>query len=145
MTIPILFMQSQEFYGADSTIHGVLLRYLDRNRFDIHVACSPGTADAPSDSMRAIRGNPRHPCQIRVNFGPSINMRSHKEVAIDSVKSGAAAITSMAGLVRYARRHRIALVHGTEKPRDALYGLFLARMIGAKAVTHLHVAYMRTG
>jgi glycosyltransferase involved in cell wall biosynthesis len=139
--IPILFMQSQAAYGADSTIHGVLMRYLDRSRFEIHVACTeryPG--GAPSDSMLAIREIPDVHF-VPVDFGPTLAMRSRKELALDMVKGGAASLASMTALVRYAQRHKIALVHGTEKPRDALYGLFLARMVRAKAITHLHVSY----
>jgi glycosyltransferase involved in cell wall biosynthesis len=45
----------------------------------------------------------------------------------------------LGGLVAYAKKHRIDIVHGTEKPRDAFYGFLLARSVGARAVTHLHV------
>jgi glycosyltransferase involved in cell wall biosynthesis len=45
----------------------------------------------------------------------------------------------MTRLARYISRHDIRIVHGTEKPRDAFYGLLLARLTGARAITHLHV------
>ena len=64
---------------------------------------------------------------------------SRSQVVRDALIGGPRAIASLAGLVRYARLHRIAIVHGTEKPRDAFYGYLLARAAGAKCVVHLHV------
>jgi glycosyltransferase involved in cell wall biosynthesis len=48
----------------------------------------------------------------------------------------------MLGLARLswaARRSGVAVVHGTEKPRDVLYGFVVARLAGAASITHLHV------
>jgi glycosyltransferase involved in cell wall biosynthesis len=51
------------------------------------------------------------------------------------------AVAGAAGLVRYIRRERIAVLHGTEKPRDAFVGVVLARLAGARSVVHMHVGY----
>jgi len=40
--INVLFLHSQNGFGADSAIHAQLMRYLDRDRFVVHVASSRG-------------------------------------------------------------------------------------------------------
>jgi hypothetical protein len=32
----VVFMQSQEFFGADSQIHASIMRHLPRSRFDVY-------------------------------------------------------------------------------------------------------------
>lgn len=50
-------------------------------------------------------------------------------------------VADLAGLARYVRRHRIQVIHATEKPRDALYATLLKRVTGARCVIHMHVSY----
>ena len=38
--IRVLFMQSQSYFGSDSVIHGLLMRSLDRDRFEVYAACT---------------------------------------------------------------------------------------------------------
>jgi glycosyltransferase involved in cell wall biosynthesis len=45
----------------------------------------------------------------------------------------------LAGLAGYVRRHRIDVVHASEKPRDAVFGVTAAGVGGARSVLHLHV------
>jgi glycosyltransferase involved in cell wall biosynthesis len=44
-------------------------------------------------------------------------------------------------LARYVRQERIDVLHATEKPRDALVGVLLGRISGAKSIVHMHVGY----
>jgi glycosyltransferase involved in cell wall biosynthesis len=48
---------------------------------------------------------------------------------------------SLLALATYIRRHRIQLIHGTEKPRDAFYGVVLGKLTGARSLIHMHVSY----
>lgn len=136
--VDVLFMQSQAYFGSDSMIHSLIMRELDRSRFRVHVACNRGSGGRKSASLAALEQIPG--LIVRpTDFGPTVNARSHGQIASDLARTGPGAVIDLAGLVRYARRNRIAIVHGTEKPRDAFYGLLLARAVGARAVTHLHV------
>jgi glycosyltransferase involved in cell wall biosynthesis len=56
-------------------------------------------------------------------------------------RSTAAPLTaaSLLSLAAYIRRHRIQVIHGTEKPRDAFYGAILGTLTGAKTVVHLTI------
>lgn len=135
--INVLFMQSQSYFGADSLIHSLIMRELDRSRVQVHVACNAGTAaekSAALEELRRIEGLEIFP----VDFGPSVNSRAPLDLARDLL-GVPHALKSLSGLVAYAQRRRIDIVHGTEKPRDALYGYLLARAVGARAITHMHV------
>lgn len=135
----VLFMQSQAYFGADSMIHSLLMQYLNRDRVEVHVACNPGTATARSAAITVLEQIPDLHLRPTV-FGPTVNQRSKLEVVRSSVRRGGPMLSSMAGLVRYIKQHQIDIIHGTEKPRDAFYGVLLSRLTGAKCVVQLHVA-----
>jgi glycosyltransferase involved in cell wall biosynthesis len=136
--INVLFMQSQDYFGADSMIHGLIMQHLDRDRFTVHVACNPGAETRPGPALRALE--PIEDLQVRpTEFGPTAHGRARTQLARDAVRLGPRAAGDLARLATYARRHRVDVVHGTEKPRDAFYGLMVARAAGARAVVHLHV------
>ena len=136
--IGVLFMQSQDFFGADSQIHASIMRHLDRERFDVHCAVPKDRGGKPSASAVAVRKIPD--LSLRpTDFGPSLDAGSRAEFALGALRRGAPAVWSMLGLVRYIRRHEIRVVHCTEKPRDAIFGSLVARLAGAECVIHVHV------
>jgi glycosyltransferase involved in cell wall biosynthesis len=136
--INVLFMQSQSFFGSDSMIHSLIMRHLNRSRVTVHVACNAGSPGEASPALQALEKIPD--LRIRpTDFGPSINQRSRTQMARDAVTGALPTLASLGGLAGYVRRNSIDIIHGTEKPRDAFYGFLLARMTGARAVTHLHV------
>jgi glycosyltransferase involved in cell wall biosynthesis len=131
--IRALFMQSQDFFGADSMVHSLLMRHYDREAVEVHVACGPG----PSPALDALRSIPD--LRLRTTrFGPTVNgVSAFRRLA--SLPSGAAAAASLAGLAAYVKRNRIDVIHGTEKPRDAFYGVLLGKLTGARSIVHVHV------
>jgi glycosyltransferase involved in cell wall biosynthesis len=44
-------------------------------------------------------------------------------------------------LCRYIKANRIRIVHSTDRPRDAVYGVLLGKASGAKSVVHVHVKW----
>jgi hypothetical protein len=134
--ITVLFVQSQSWFGADSQIHASIAEHLDRDRFRVLVACNDGDGrGSPAlDEFRRLAGVE----VIPTDFGPSRGAQSATRVVIDVVRR----LPFVWGLIRlawHARRIRVDVVHGTEKPRDVLYGYLLARASGAKALTQLLV------
>ncbi|MGH9056718.1 MAG: glycosyltransferase family 4 protein [Acidimicrobiales bacterium] len=136
--VSVLFMQSQSYFGSDSMVHSLIMRELDRDRFDVHVACNRGVGGEKSASLAVLERMPN--LRVRpTRFGPSVNAKPTWEIVSETARQGISGVLGLAGLAAYARSNRVRIVHGTEKPRDALYGLLLARAVGAKAITHLHV------
>ncbi len=126
----ILFMQSQPWFHADSQIHASLMQRLDRTRFGVHVACVP---DSPAyESLRKLPD-----VTLRAtNFGPSLNKTGG---AGASLWQSLALPAELMRLLAYVRRNHIQIIHCSEKPRDAFYGYWLAKLSGAKCLIHLHV------
>ena len=136
--VRLLIMQSQDYFGADSRIQAELAGALDKELVEVHVACNAGRRDQPSASLakfRAIDGIALRPTR----FGPTRTGATRVGLLRDAVVQGPVAAASLFGLLRYCRRHRIEIVHGTEKPRDAWYGYLLSRLIGARCIVHVHI------
>lgn len=136
--INVLFLQSQEKFYADSMIHVLLMRFLDREQFEIHIACN----------LEALRTNPdvienlNSIADLRVystDFGPSLYLRPKLKAAWQTVLNSPRVAYRLAKLANYMRQNKIDVVHCTEKPRDAFYGYLLARVTGARCLIHMHV------
>jgi len=130
----VLFLSSAEAPGADTFIHTLILRHLDRSRFDVHVAYSAERPDSKTPAFEVLATIPD--VHLRpFNFGPSLTGRSGGSIAIKAVS----ALAGYAGLVRYIRQHRIRILHSTDRPRDAVSCALLGRLSGAKSVVHAHL------
>jgi glycosyltransferase involved in cell wall biosynthesis len=138
--IGVLFLQSQSFLGADSMLHAQLMRHLDRSAVEVHVALTTEAAPNPATSAaRAIAHIPD--LKIRPTyFGPSVHGADNLARLKRSL-AGLKLLVSLTRLATYIRRNNIRIIHGTEKPRDALYGVLLGKLTGARSVIHMHVAY----
>jgi len=75
-----------------------------------------------------------------VDLGPELFAKSPSERARAALET-APALWNVLKLARYIRKHQIALVHTSDRPRDAFASVILARMTGAKCVVHVHVTY----
>lgn len=138
---PVLFLSTPTLppLGADTWVHALAMRSLDQARFEVHCACMPGRPGAPTPAYQAFAAVPG--VRLRaVNLGAELFGRS----APGKVKAVLGAIPSAASLLAlagYVRRNGIRLLHTTDRPRDALAAVLLARLTGARAVVHVHVAY----
>lgn len=137
--IPILFLHSQDGFGADSAIHGHLMRYLDRDEFEVHVASSRGDGTGVPPALARFREIPD--VHVRpTTFAPGFRHRS-RETLLRGVRSAAAFPVDVLSLAAYVRRNGIRIIHGTDRPRDAVYTVALAKMTGTRSVVHVHVAW----
>jgi glycosyltransferase involved in cell wall biosynthesis len=132
----VLFINSALLAGADTWIHLLLLRNLPQDRFELHAAGQQGLPAPAFEELRAIPGIALRP----TNFGPSLWGRSnlHK---LASIAEALPAAASLLGLAAHIRRHRIEILHSTDRPRDAIACVVLAALTGAKALIHVHVNY----
>ena len=125
--------------GADTWVQSQIIGGLDKTRVDVHVACSFGAPSAPTPTFTAIHGTPDVRL-IPVDFG-----RERSSTAGQgrwrALKTSLPSLPSFIRLVRDARRHRISIVHTTDRPRDAFASLILARLTGSKCIVHAHVGF----
>jgi glycosyltransferase involved in cell wall biosynthesis len=133
----VLFLNSPERPGADTWVQMLIMRHLDRARFDVHVAVPPGTAAQPSGSLEVLRTIPD--LHLRsTDFGPSLShsTKLHKLAALPAF---APMLASLGGLIRYIRQRGIRVIHASDRPRDAVSCVLLGMASGAKSVVHVHV------
>jgi glycosyltransferase involved in cell wall biosynthesis len=135
----VLFINSPDGFGADTWIHALLMRNLDRERFDVFAACAVGPGGAHTAAFDAFAQIPNLTLRP-TNFGRSIVGRSRLQ-KIASLPAGAAFAASLFGLAAYVRRHHIQIIHATDRPRDAVSCAVVAALTGAKSVIHIHVKY----
>lgn len=137
--ISVLFLHSQDGFGADSAIHGHLMRWLDRDRFVVHLACSRG--DGPGDPPSLARFREIPDVRLRpTRFAPGFRHRS-RDVVVRGAIASVMFPADFAALALYMRREKVRVVHSTDRPRDAVYGVVLGKLTGAKSVVHVHVGW----
>lgn len=154
-TIPgqvgVLFMQSISTStpyaspGSYFAVHSALMKSFETDRVACHIAYNahgiPDPTAAPPgsvvDVLRAVPGLSFR----RVDFGPVGGGDSRVRFYGKAARSTVPAIRDCVRLIRYIRRNRIGIIHATNRPRESLYGLCLARMTGARCVVHLHIKY----
>lgn len=125
--------------GADTHVHGQILRGLDRTEHELHVACAPGSAKTPTPTFRLVSTIPDLHL-VRANLGPEFSYRSTAGRILALFRTVPAVLT-VARLVIYVRRHRIDLIHTSDRPRDAVASVIVGRLTGAESIVHAHVAF----
>ena len=137
--IAVLFVLTQDGFGADTAVHAQLMRYLDRDKFVVHVACSAGDGRTVPEGLAKIQTIPD--IRLRtVRFAPGFRRRSARTI-LKSLPGAVFVPADFLSLRSYIARERIRIVHSTERPRDAIYGVTLARSSGAKSIVHVHVKW----
>jgi glycosyltransferase involved in cell wall biosynthesis len=137
--VGLLFLQSKESFGADAAIHAHLMRYLDRERFEVHVACTAGDGVTTPPSLEAFRSVPG--LRVRpTHFAPSLH-GGGAAALLGGLRGAPKFVQDFRDLRQYIRANRIRLIHGGDHPRDAIYGVALGRLTSAKSVVHVHVKW----
>jgi glycosyltransferase involved in cell wall biosynthesis len=115
------------------------MRNLDPATHELHVACATGPAGDPTPTYEAVRGI--RGVRIRpVNFGVERSSRSGLARTWASV-AAVWSVTDLLSLALYIRRNRIAIVHTSDRPRDAVACVLLGRLTGATSVVHVHTGF----
>jgi glycosyltransferase involved in cell wall biosynthesis len=133
----ILFLEPKRYLGAEFTVQTQLIRHLDRDQVEVFVACQAGAPWARTPTWLALRSLPDITL-LATSFGPSVTNEARSAILRSAVESGVPALWSLPRLALFARRQRIDIVHSGMKPRDAFFGVALARLSGARSVVHLH-------
>jgi len=135
----VLFLHAQAAFGADSAVHTLLMRYLDRDRFVVHAAYNQGEGGEVPDSRLQIERIPN--MRLRpMAFLPGLRERRREEVLRNAAASARFPL-DYAALALYCRRHRIRVIHSTDRPRDSAYAVTLAKLAGARSIVHVHVKW----
>jgi glycosyltransferase involved in cell wall biosynthesis len=130
----VLFLHSATAppLGADVWVHAQIAANLDRRRLEVHAACAPG--HPAFNAFGAIDGVHLYP----VTLGIERSTRSAIDKARNVVAAAPAALNLLA-VARYIRKHRIDIIHTSDRPRDAAACVLLGRLTGATSIVQAHV------
>src|SRR4051794_24386819 len=103
--------------GADTWIHAQIIRHIDRARFEPIAACVTGPPDHPTPCYEALRALTDVDV-VPIDFGPELSTTSSRG-RLRTLLATLPALTSFVNLARVVRRRRIALIHTSDRPRDA--------------------------
>jgi glycosyltransferase involved in cell wall biosynthesis len=126
--------------GADTWVHAQIMRALDRSSHVVHAACTKGRAGRPTPTYALLRTIPDLHLTT-VDLGPELSAQRSPSDKLRALVATLPAIVGLLRLALYVRRNRIEVIHTSDRPRDALAAVVVARMTGARCIVHAHVAY----
>ena len=134
----VLFINSVELPGADTFVHALIMRALDRAKYDVHAACPRGADGARTVAFLA---DIPHLQLLRCDFGPSVTGLSWLGKVSRITSALFPTLLGFVSLARYIRKQGIQVIHATDRPRDAVSCVVLAKLAGVKSVVHVHVKF----
>jgi glycosyltransferase involved in cell wall biosynthesis len=112
---------------------------LDLATHEIHAACAAGVASRPTPTFEAFRNIPG--VIVRpTNLGAENSSVSRWGQA-RKVLATVPRLIELGRIARYVRRHRIALLHTSDRPRDAAAVVLLGRLTRTTSIIQSHVGY----
>lgn len=125
--------------GADTWVHAQILAVVDRSTYDIHAACTAGPTAARTPTFSVLSKIPDLKIHT-VRLGRErVASSKHKKIGV--LVDLPLAVASIGGLIWYTFRHHIDMIHTTDRPRDAVAAIVIARTTRRKSIVHAHVAF----
>ena len=136
----VLFLNTRSSLGADVAVHVMLGRSLVRAGVPVWAATS--TYEEPGVSARSTLESIPGLIVLPLDLGrPITGLRGYERAS--AYVSNAVGLGNLVRLAWACRRERVDIVHVTDRPRDTLFGLLLARLAGCACLVHLHTGYYR--
>lgn len=128
----MLFVNTRRGIGSVQRVHAAIARLLDRSRFAVYVATPPGCEE--------LMGWEEAPDVTvwKVPLGTSVTDRRGAAARLAAAFANLPMLAALLWLASRVRQYRIGIIHTATTPRDALSGLVLSRLTGAKLVIHWH-------
>jgi glycosyltransferase involved in cell wall biosynthesis len=134
----VLFLTAHDGLGADVAVHLSLARSLDRRKLCVSAATSmPQVAGASACEAFASVPDLTH---LPLDLGRTIGVRRGLSRAA-AILHNARGIANLVKLALWCRRNSVNVIHVTERPRQALFGLFVAKLAGCACVIHAHTSH----
>lgn len=135
MPVRLLFLNTRDTCGADVAVHLMMMTHFAANEVEVFVVSNSEAADAPEMRARlAALPNVKH---TFLPLGKPADALAGKGKLGKAVAYGPSA-ASLARVAAYVRKHRIQVIHATDRPRDASYTSLLGYLTNAVSVVHMH-------
>jgi glycosyltransferase involved in cell wall biosynthesis len=137
MPIRLLFLNTRDQCGADVAVHLMLMRHFSPDEVEVFVMSNSEAADA--ETMRARLAAMPHVASSFLPLGRPSETLSKRSKLGKAIAYGPS-VASLAKVAAFVRRHRIQVIHATDRPRDASYASVLGYLTGAVSVVHVHAS-----
>ena len=142
--VRVLFMVSDPTITPTISVHANLMRYLDRDRVEVHVVYPRMAAEPPYEaSGRSSFAVLPHTPEVKLRpleFGP-VGGAPKLRLLAQTAAATAPAVRDMGSLIRFINRRGIDIIHCEEGTRNAFYAYLLSRFTRAKCLVHFHLGY----
>lgn len=133
----VLFVNTRSVIGADVAVHLMLIRHLQAQGVEVHVATNRSAVDL-EQTLKILNEVPGlHPLVLDLGREASGSSRN-RAGRLMSVGRNGSAFVSLLRLAAYTRKHKINFVHVTDRPRDALFATALVRLGLCGSIIHVH-------
>jgi glycosyltransferase involved in cell wall biosynthesis len=130
-----MFLNTRDQCGADVAVHLMLMANFASDEVEVFVMSNSEASDA--DDMRLRLAGMPHVTSTFLPLGKPAEALSRKNKLGKALAYGPS-VASLAKAAAFVRRHRIQVIHATDRPRDASYVSLLGYMTGARSVVHMH-------
>jgi len=135
MPIRLLFLNTRDQCGADVAVHLMLMTNFASDEVEVFVISNGEAADV--EDMRGRLAGMPHVTSTFLPLGKPAETLSRRSKLGKALSYGPSA-ASLVKAAAFVRRHRIQVIHATDRPRDASYVSLLGYMTGAVSVVHMH-------
>jgi glycosyltransferase involved in cell wall biosynthesis len=135
MPIRLLFLNTRNDCGADVAVHLMLMANFASDEVEVFVMSNSEAADA--EDMRVRLAEMPHVTSTFLPLGKPAETLSRRSMLGKALAYGPSA-ASLARVAAFVRRHRIQVIHATDRPRDASYVSLLGYLTGTISVVHMH-------
>jgi glycosyltransferase involved in cell wall biosynthesis len=135
MPIRLLFLNTRNNCGADVAVHLTLMENFRPDEVEVFVISNSEAADAQDMRMR-LAALP-HVSSTFLPLGKPAEAHAGKG-RLGKVFAYGPSAASLMKAAAFVRRHRVQVVHATDRPRDSSYVSLLGRLTGAVSVVHVH-------
>lgn len=135
MPIRLLFLNTRDQCGTDVAVHMMLMTNFTSDDTEVFVMSNSEATDAADMRIR-FAGMP-HVASSFLPLGKPADRLSGRSRLSKALAFGPSAV-SLVKAAAFVRRHRIQVLHATDRPRDASYVSLLGRLTGAISVVHMH-------
>jgi glycosyltransferase involved in cell wall biosynthesis len=133
--IRLLFLNTRDSCGADVAVHLMLMANFAPSEVQVFVVSNSEASDA--DDMRMRLAAMPHVTSTFLPLGKPAEKLAGKGRFGKALAYWPSA-ASLAKIAAFIRRHRIQIIHATDRPRDASYVSLLGYLSGAISVVHMH-------
>jgi len=135
MPIRLLFLNTRDQCGADVAVHLMLMTNFAPDEVEVFIISNSEAVDA-EDMRTRLAGMP-HVTSTFLPLGKPAETLARKS-KLGKAQAYWPSALSLVKIAAFVRKHRIQIIHATDRPRDASYVSLLGYMSGAISVVHMH-------